>query len=266
MLQIPGFKPTAAVIGKTPFNLTIYGHLTAGKTHFAADACQYYLAQGKRVMYVVTPGEDPHTTLVGAGLGEIILTVANLGEYEKLMKAAVGKVDVCILDSAKGLQRMVFDQKIGKDKYPKVTKTENDWPQCHDATISAFNMWKDVAEVSIALCPADRSSDRFDSPDATKPNLICCDLAGKMASDIRSINSYMGYLESDLDEENKIFNRTLSFVPSRRILSLARGLTTQMLEPIVLDDGMGNYEKMLNAFEEHKGNGEVQVEASVSDG
>jgi hypothetical protein len=252
MLRIPGVKLSAAVVGNTPFNLCMYGHLTAGKTHMAADAAKHYMEQGKKVVYVVTPGEDPHTTLVRFGLGEIIATVNSLTDYEKVMKALKGNIDVVILDSIKGLQRMVFDQKIGKDKYPKVTKTENDWPQCHDAFISAMNLWKDAAEISIALCPADRSSDRFDSPDAQKPNLICCDLAGKMAADIRSIMSYMGYIESDLDEDNSVFNRTISFVPSRRILTLARGLLRQMTQPIPLVDGVGNWERVLNAFEEHK--------------
>jgi len=252
MLRIPGVTLTSATVGNTPFNVCLYGHLTSGKTHMMADAAKHYLAEDKNVLYVVTPGEDPHTTLVRFGLGDIICTVANINEYETLMKAARGKIDVVILDSIKGVQRMVLDKLVGPNKYPKVTKTENDWPQCHDAFIASMNLWKDVAPISLSIVPADRSTDRFDSPDAAKPNLICCDLAGKMAADIRSIMSYMGYIESDLDEATKQFNRTISFVPSRRILTLARGLVRQMVEPIVLPDGMGGWAKVLEAFEEHK--------------
>ena len=265
-LNIPGVKLESATIGRTPFNFCGYGHLTSGKTHMMADAAKYYMEQGLRVLYVVTPGEDPHTTLMRFGLGEIICTVEKIEEYETLMNRAKGNIDVVILDSIKGVQRMVLDKLVGKNKYPKVTKTDNDWPQVHDAFIAAMGLWKDVCDISLSIVPADRSTDRFDSPDATKPNLICCDLAGKMAADIRSIMSYMAYIESELDEEEKVFHRTISFVPSRRILTLARGLIRQMVEPIVLPDGEGGWATMLAAIEEHKHEAEVLDDKDSPDG
>lgn len=255
MLNIPGLKLTSAEFGQSPENYIIYGHHTAGKTNFAATAVEYYHERDKRVLYVVTPGEDPSTTLAQFGLGDIIVHVKDIREWEDVCKKASGKIDVIIVDSLKGLQRMSMDRAVGKDKYPKVTTGKdavNEWPAVHDAFATALNALRDVAPVSIGLCPADRSTDSFLTPDEKKPNLIGCDLAGKYAASVRGLVSYMGYVESNLDETTKQFERAITFVPARQLLTVARGLVRQMTSPIPITGVHGGWEAMQLAFEEHR--------------
>lgn len=250
-LNIPGVTLIdASSAEKTPENYGLYGHLTTGKSHLGADAAKFYQDQGMSVIYVVTPGEDPYTTLKSFGLGGIIAPVKSVKEFETLMDKIAKKIDVCILDSMKGLNRLSMDSVIGKNKYPADGK---EWAPVHDAFESVVNKWKDATPISIFLCPADRSSDSFVDPGAKKPNLITCDLPGKMAAQIRGAVSYMGYIESELDEETRVFKRTITFVPQRGVLTLARGLVNQMTEPIVLDPGYnGNWAKIQEAFEAHR--------------
>ena len=123
----------------------------------------------------------------------------------------------------------------------------------HDAFTSIVNKWKDATPISIFLCPADRSSDSFVDPGAKKPNLITCDLPGKMAAGIMGAVSYMGYLTSELHESTRTFQREITFVPQRGVLTLARGLVTQMTEPIKLVDGVeGNWANIQATFEAHR--------------
>lgn len=252
MLNIPGVKLIDASNAETtPENYGLYGHLTTGKTHLAADAARFYIEQGLKVVYIVTPGEDPYTTVKGFDLGEILAPVHNVKEFDAVCDAvAKAKYDVTILDSMKGLSRITMDKAIGKDRYPVDGK---EWGPAHDAFVSAVNKWKDCSRVSIFLCPADRSSDSFVDPGAKKPNLITCDLPGKMAAGIRGSVSYMGYIEAELDEKTRQFSRTITFVPQRGILTLARGLDVQMTEPIALNAGRsGNWAKIQDAFEAHR--------------
>jgi len=251
-LNIPGVNLLDATNAeKTPENYGLYGHLTTGKTQLAADAAAYYQDQGKSVIYIVTPGEDPYMTLKGFGLGAIVATVRTVAEFEGLLTKVSGKVDVTILDSMKGLNRLAMDKAIGKDRYPQDGK---EWAPVHDAFTSAVNKWLDASPVSIFLCPADRSTDSFVDPGAKKPNLITCDLPGKMATAIRGSVSYMGYITAELNETTRQFDREITFVPQRSVLTLARGLDRQMTEPIKLIDGRsGNWEKIQAAFAEHRG-------------
>ena len=249
MLTIPGVKTRAAVIGETPETYIFYGHHTTGKTHLAADAAAHYQKLGKSVLYVVTPGEEPEATLSQFGLGEIITSVNKAAEVDELIKAITDKVDVVIVDSLKGLNRLIMDKLCGKDKMPQDSKG---WVPAHEAFSSAVTAFKAASPVTIFLCPADRSTDSFVDPDGKKPNVIACDLPGRMSTAIRATVSYMAYVESSFDQKTKVFTRSASFVPDNNILTLARGLRQPMTEPIVFTGFDGQWGQITTALEEQR--------------
>ena len=252
MIRIPGVTLLDAKNSeKSPENYGIYGHYGCGKTALAGDMILYYQSLGKECLYVVTPDEDPYTTLAQFDIGEVVAPAMTMSDLEKIFQgAAKAKVDVVVLDSMKGLYRLAMDKAIGKNKYPVENK---EWAPVHDHFTTAVTLWKEAAPISVFLCPADRSTDSFVSPGEKKPNLIACDLPGKMAAGIRGQVSYMGYLTADLDNDTKEFDRKLSFVPEKGILTMARGLVRPMTEPITLNPGFGgNWERVLAALDEHR--------------
>lgn len=249
-LNIPGVK---FVNPKSEVNHSygIYGHFNTGKTHLMADAAMYYMDKGMSVIYVITPEEDPMATLEKFDLGQIAVQVEDGKEFESLMGKIKGKVDVCILDSIKGMNRMAMDKAIGKDRYPAESK---DWGPAHDAFSSLAGVWKRATPISIFVCPADRSSDSFTNPNQKTPNLITCDLPGKMAAGIQGLVSHIGYLTAERNSKTGQREREVTFVPEKHLLSCARSLTREMTESIKLDLGKeGNWAKIMEAFDEHRG-------------
>lgn len=249
MLTIPGVNLVEATVGNTPENYILAGHHASGKSNLAADALKFYQSQGKQGIYIVTPGEDPYMTVSQHDLGPVLVNIEKIADFDRVIDKVAGKVDVIVMDSLKGLNRLAFDKAVGKDKYPKDSK---EWAPAHEAFVSVVNKLKAASPVTIMLVPSDRSTDSFVDPNATKPNLIACDLPGKSSVQIQGAVSYLGYMESTLNADTKQFAHSITFVPQRGLLTLARGLRRQMTEPIALKGIGGNWERIQEAFEAHR--------------
>jgi len=252
ILSIPGVKTiNASEAEEAPLNLGIFGPSQAGKTQLLASIAKFYQEQGLTVLYLATPNEDPYTTLSQFDLGSIVVPIDKAATFDKVAESVQRskQVDVVLLDSLNGLSRMTMDRAIGVNRYPADSK---EWAPTHDAFFSAVVKLKDMARISVFACAADRSADSFATPDAKKPNLIACDLPGKMATGISGAVSGLGYVQAELDDEKKVFNRSISFVPAKGTITFLRGLKRPMVEPIPLTSFHDGWTEVVKVINEHK--------------
>lgn len=260
MITIPGVKMiNPADDHKPDESWLIYGHHDTGKSHLLADAMVYYQGLGLNTIILVLAGEDPMTTYSQFGLGSSVVKVKTLAEYDKVIKAVAGKVDVIGMDSVTPLQRTVMDSLFGINQFPgsqEGSDPKRDWPKAHAKLNQMLNMWKDAAPISIAVAPADRSADSFIDPESKKSNLVCVNLDGKAAYAIQGAIPRIGYLEANLvtkiDPKTKVsttsIHRLLHFEKRPGFLSRANGAKKPITEPLELDESSGGWQKVVELF------------------
>lgn len=258
LIKIPGVEITdPSKVEESKDSFLIMGHLNRGKSFVAADALKYYQQKGMEVLYIATPGENPEGTIAQFELGQCFVRTNKLGDFESVTKAIKGKIDVLVIDSLKGLQRMVMDQLVGRGKTPEDYKL---WVPTHDRFRQAIiDAIANTNKYVIALCPSDRSVDSFLNPQikgqpAPQATLISAELDGKQTTKVGSLFQQAGYIESKVVKDTDgtpTVTRQIHFEPDDKLLTRTNGLASPIVKPIELKQGIGVWEGIIEVFTEH---------------